>query len=217
MRRRSFIVSGACCFGPDAGSGVLALGADAAVWIEPQARAKLLRHFTPAAGPLERHASRPGAWYALLHVPMAPRWPMQLMLSPPEKRHEIRLFALDAAPEDLPSVVHPLPIALDTARGGRASAPVSRFMLPAGSTAQAIFVLVEQWRIDGDAPAPLWVQLTSQRTLERGVSPWWVARDARSAPVVPPPSPLTQDLRGARAHEVPIFNGPASAEPGVWR
>ena len=216
MHSRRFIIGALFSLGIGAAGRAQALGADAAVWIEPQARAKLLRYFTPAAGPLERYASRPGAWYALLYVPMASRWPVQLMLSLPEKHHEIRLFALDAAPEDAPSVVHPLPLGLEATRGNRAGAQVSRFMLPAASTATAIFVLVEQWRIEGDAPAPLWVQVQSQRAPEHRGAPWWVAHEAHAASAVPPPSPLTQDLRGTRAHEVPIFNGPALAGvPGV--
>ena len=179
----------------------------------------MLRRFILAGGPLQRHAARPGAWYALLEVPVAPSWPMQLLMWPAERRHEIRLFALDAAPDDAPTVVDPLPLELERGRGGRNGVQVGHFMLPAGSTARTIFVLVEQWRIDGEAPAPLWVQLLARRASEPAETPWWSARDGRGTHALPPPSPLTQQQqqRGPNTHEVPIFSTPAMPGTGVWR
>lgn len=224
MQRRGFIVGGVCVLGVGASGVVRAIGADAAVLLVPGARAQLLRYFTPAAGPLERHAARPGAWYALLYLPMAPQWPMQLVLWPARSRHEIRLFALDAAPGDAPSVVHPLPLELESDRNGRAGATVSRFMLPANSTAPAVYVLVEQWHINGEAPPPLWLQWFAQRATRRVESPWWSSRDrnardgrdGRATAEPPPPSPLTQQLRGAKAHEVPIYNLPGVPDWSRW-
>jgi len=196
---------------------VLALGWDAAVFVVPQAREQLLWQFTPAGGPLERYTSRPGAWYALLYLPVAPQWPMQLLLWPPARRHEIRLFALDQPPDESPSVVHPLPLEVEVGRGGRPAAQASRFVLPARSTAQSIFVLVEQWRPDGDRPAPLWVKLLVQRVPQRSTAPWWYSHAERSPRATPPPSPLTQQLRDADAYEIPIFGPPAFPDPGVLR
>lgn len=218
IRRRGFIV-GWAAFGLALGGAeaALALGADAAVLLAPEGRALVLRQFTPAAGPLERYAARPGAWYALLYLPMAPQWPMQLLLWPSERRHDIRLFALDAAPDELPTLVHPLPLELESARGARAAVRVSRFMLPSDSTARAIFVLIEQWHIDGELPAPLSVQLRAQRAPQRDGVPWWSARNGRVAGAAPPPSPLMQEMRGPKSHVVPIFALPAGPDSGVWR
>lgn len=99
----------------------LALGLDvhAALLLAPDGRVVQLRRFTPAAGPLQRHTSRPGAWYALLYLPMAPQWPVQLRLWSTERGHELRLFALDAAPDEALSVVQALPLETETSRIGR--------------------------------------------------------------------------------------------------
>lgn len=230
MRRRQLIF-GAGAVGGSIGSlvlggDVLALGLDsqAALFMAPDGRPLLLRRFTPAAGPLQRHASRPGAWYALLYLPMAAQWPVQLQLWSTERGHELRLFALDAAPDEAPGVVQALPIDTETSRAGRPPRLSSRFTLPAGSTAVALYVLVEQWRIDGEPPAPLWAQFLATPRAPREREPWWATRSPhapRSAgasdAAVAPPSPLTQQMRDGRTFEVPIFNMPAMPESGVWR
>ena len=201
----------------------LALGLDvhAALLLAPDGRVVQLRRFTPAAGPLQRHTSRPGAWYALLYLPMAPQWPVQLRLWSTERGHELRLFALDAAPDEAPSVVQALPLETETSRIGRPPRLSSRFMLPAASNAPAIFVLIEQWRIDGEPPAPLWAQFLAYPMPQRARTPWWASRAPRSAgdseAALPPPSPLTQQLRDGRAFEVPIFDLSAAPESGGWR
>ena len=196
-------------------------GVHAALLLPPDGRAVQLRRFTPAAGPLQRHTSRPGAWYALLYLPMAPHWPVQLRLWSTERGHELRLFALDAAPDQAPSVVQALPLDTETSRIGRPPRLSSRFMLPAASTAAALFVLIEQWRIDGEQPAPLWLQFLAYPVPQRASVPWWAPRaphaSGDSDNAVPPPSPLTQQLRDGRAFEVPIFNLPAAPDSGVWR
>lgn len=214
--RRRLLVGGICCLAFFARE-VLALGWDAAVFVVPQAREQLLWEFTPAGGPLQRHTSRPGAWYTLLYLPVAPQWPMQLLLWPPERRHELRLFALDQPPDESPSVVHPLPLEVEVGHGGRAVAHASRFVLPARSTAQSIFVLVELWQPDGDRPAPLWVKLLTQRVPQRSAAPWWYSHAERNPRATAPPSPLTQQLREGNAYEIPIFGPPAFPEPGVMR
>ena len=216
MRRRAMLATSVCCLGVS--GAARALGADAALVLVPESRPRLLQRFTPAGGPLERHTGRPGAWYALLYLPMAPAWPLQLMLWSSARGHGLRLFALDAAPDEAPTVVDPLPLETEISRVGGPPRLSSRFVLPDASTAAAIFVLVEQWRSDGEPPAPLWVQLLSQRGPQPASTPWWVARDAAAAGgTTAPPSPLTQQARGASAHEVPIMSLPAAPESGVWR
>lgn len=217
MLNRRRIFAGGFCVLALCVSDVLALGVDAAVLVVPEQREQLLWNFTPADGPLERHTSRPGAWYALLYLPVAPQWPMQLLLWPPERRHQIRLFALDQPPDEFPTVVHPLGLEVEMGHGGKAVAQVSRFMLPARSTAQSIFVLIEQWRPQGDPPAPLWVRVLAQRAAQRKLAPWWYSHDDRSPKGTAPPSPLTQQLRDAKVGEVPIFGPSELPEPGVLR
>jgi len=227
MQRRQWIVSAAAAMGAASNLALVgpaqALGLDsqAALFLAPDGRPQLLRRFLPAAGPLQRHASRPGAWYALLYLPMAPRWPVQLQLWSTERGHELRLFALDAAPDEAPGVIQALPIDTEASRVGRPPRVSSRFMLPAASTAPALFVLVEQWRLDGEPPAPLWAQFQATPTAPRERTPWWATRSPHAAndsePTVGPPSPLTQQLRDGRVFEVPIFNLPATPESGVWR
>lgn len=217
MQRRHFIVGGSCAVVAAEGAAAPALNAAAAVWLAPDGGALLLRRFTPAGGALQRHAARPGAWYALLVLPMAPAWPVDLRLWPAAGSHQVQLSALDAAPAESPSVVHALPLQLERAADGRAARWSSRFMLPAGSTAPVVFVLVEQWRIAGDAPPVLWVQALAGRAAQRSDAPWWAASADRPADALPPPSPLTQQQRSSAAHEVPIFELPATPDAGVWR
>lgn len=234
MQRRPLIFGATVAFGAAmAATSGLALGSTpqgmgldshTALFLTPDGRPLLLRRFVPAAGPLQRHASRPGAWYALLVLPMAPRWPVQLLLWSTERGHALRLFALDAAPDDAPSVVQALPIDTETSRIGRPPRLSSRFMLPTASTAPAVFVLVEQWRADGEPPAPLWAQCQAATTAPYERTPWWATRAPRpphaagdSEPLVAPPSPLTQQGRDSRVFELPIFNLPVTPESGVWR
>jgi hypothetical protein len=221
MRRRLFIAAAGCAGAAGAwlpARGAQAdLGAHAAVPLVPEARALRLNRFTPAAGPLERHAARPGAWYALLALPVAPQWPMQLLLWSSKRGHEVRALAMDAAPGDAPGVVHELPLTSEASRSGGAPRLSARFMLPAASTAPEIFVLVEQWRSDFAPPAPLWVQLLAQRAAQPTQTPWWLTREPGERAALAPPSPLTQQTRGGKVHEVPIFSLPALPETGVWR
>ena len=231
MQRRQMIFGAAAATGSFGslvlGGDVLALGLDSqsALFLAPDGRPLLLRRFMPAAGPLQRHASRPGAWYALLYLPMAAQWPVQLQLWSTERGHDLRLYALDAAPDEAPGVVQALPIDTETSRVGRPPRLSSRFMLPAASAAPAVYVLVEQWRIDGEPPAPLWAQLLATPPSSRERAPWWASRPpyaprsaSASDAAVAPPSPLTQQMRDGQTFEVPILNLPAApASSGVWR
>ena len=211
---------------PTGPTGAPVLDARAALYLPPDGRAQALRRFTPAGSPLQRHSARPGAWYALLYLPMGPQWPMQLQLWSTAHGHGLRLLALDAAPEDAPTVALPLPADSEASRTGRPPRWTSRFTLPANSTAPGVFVLIEQWRSDGEPPAPLWVQFTSQPPA-RATAPWWPLRQPRAAadgdavPGAPalysPPSPLTRQAAEGRGFEVPIYQLPPAADTGVWR
>jgi hypothetical protein len=196
---------------------VLALGDDEAVLVEPEAREQMLWNFAPAGGPLDRHTSRPGAWYALLYLPLAPLWPMQLLLWPPQSRHELRLFALDQAPDASPSVLDPLPLEVEVGRGGKALVRFSRFMLPAQSSARSVFVLIEQWNPEGARPEPLWVKLLSLRASRRRVEPWWYSHDDHNPGTTAPRSPLTQQQGTVKPHEIPIFGPSDLPVSGVLR
>ena len=222
MQRRHLMAAALC--GTVLGSVARAevLGGSAALFLVSDGHAILLRRFAPAGGALQSHTARPGAWYALLYLPMAPQWPVQLRLWSTERGHELRLYALDAAPDEAPGVVQALPIEAEASRVGRPPRLSSRFMLPAASSAPAIFVLIEQWRIDGEPPAPLWAQLLAQPEPQLARTPWWTARGAPRAgsdseAAQPPPSPLTQQARDGRAFELPILHLPAAPESGVWR
>ena len=141
---------------------------------------------------------------------------MQLLFWPPQRRHEVRLLALDLPPDEAPTVVHPLPLEAGLGRDGTPVAWVSQFMMPARSTAHAMFVLVEQWRPSGEPPEPLWVRLLMLSAPQRRVVPWWYSYDDRNAHAIPPLSPLTQERRGANVHEVPMFVAPQMPRSGGW-
>ena len=178
------------------------LGTDAALFVEPDAAPQALWRVQPAQGPLDRHAGRSGAWVGLLYLPMLPGQPAELVLRTALRRHTLRLLALDQAPADGPSVAAVLPLEPDSRQAGeRPSFHVSRFMLPAASLADGLYVLVEQWRADGAPPAPLWLQLrTRLQPLDDHRGP----PSAASRGVEAPPSPLTRALREPGAFEVPL-------------
>jgi hypothetical protein len=176
------------------------LGQDQAWPLEPERPALQLRQFQAATGPLDRFTSRQGAWYALLWLPMPVQWPVEVVLAAPARRHNLRLTALDRAPDDAPQVAIDLPLAPGTERSGHHGATGwhSRFMLPANSQANALFLLLELWHPEGLQPAPLWVerregvrlhpqQALGQRPPDRPATAGGAA--------VPPESPLTQALQ----------------------
>ncbi len=195
-----------------------ALGVDDAVLLIPGTRAVMLRRFVPAAGPLERHTSRPGAWYALLYLAMTPEAPVRLRLW--SAGGDAVLTALDAPPDENPAIAHRLPLEADP-DGPGGPARQSRFMLPVASQAPGIFVLVEIRRPDGERPASLWVQLAPGSAPRYERAPVWAAAPAPADKrLQPPPSPLTQQAqaqRGSRAYEVPILMLPPAPETGGWR
>jgi hypothetical protein len=84
-------------------------------------------------------------------------------------------------------------------------------MLPADSTADGAFVLVEQWRQEGSPPPPLWLWLRSLATQYPEDASWRTAPPGERR-VEAPPSPLTQQLREQGGAVLPI-HGQAPAWP----
>lgn len=160
-----------------------------------------------ARGPLQRFASRPGAWYSAAFLPLSPRWPVQVWLWQRAHTHEVRVAALDAAPWSTPSVSVPIPVRSAPARGRPVllTAPV---VLQAGSRADGVFLLIEQWNPAGERPGPLWLQARSRVVLDADNAPMWspwpddVA--ASLAPVIPP-SPLNAPRNASAVVELPIM------------
>lgn len=142
----------------------------------------LLSAVVPAAGPLHRFLSRPGAWYGAFFLPLTPGQPVQLWLSSRTRGHSVRLLALDSAPWGTPSVAVPVPTRATAAAGRPALASVP-FALVADSRADGVFLLIEQWRPAGDRPPVLWVQVRSRTAAPAGRRPWW-----SSQPDAPPPA-----------------------------
>jgi hypothetical protein len=155
-------------------------------------------HYRPAGGPLDRHMSRPGAWYVPVFVPLAAGWPVQLWIWQRARTHEVRLLALDAAPANKPTATAPLPLlrGRGAARAPWVSAP---FAIAPSADGDGAFVLIEQWSPSGERPGPIWIQVRSRLIQEPAGTAWWSTRAETSpeelAPT-PPPSPL-QEPRGA--------------------
>lgn len=151
----------------------------------------------PAAGPLARFTSRPGAWYCAVFVPLRPAAPVQLWLWQRARTHALHLLALDAPPRGAPSVAVPLPVRALPGAGRGSAQHSAAFALPARSGADGIYVLIEQWSVAGDRPGPLWVQARSRLVREPERAPWWSSRPDPDGPLAPeaPPSPL-QSARG---------------------
>jgi len=175
----------------------------------------MLDDVEPAAGPLARFTSRPGAWYAAVFVPLRPGVPVQLWLWQRARTHALHLLALDAPPRGAPTVATPLP--LRTAAGaGRGSAQHSlAFALPARSGADGVYVLVELWSVAGDRPGPVWLQARSRLVRERERAPWWSPRTDPEGPLAPEPplSPLQSSRLSEGVIELPILQRAGAAVP----
>jgi len=164
-----------------------------------------LDNYFAAGGPLERHTGRPGAWYAVVFVP-AVHGSVQLWAWQRTRAHQLRLTAIDGWPAHAARQVVPLPLYASATASGRPLVRSTPFALPPDSRADGTFLLVEQWSLVGDRPAPVWLQARSaQPWVElptRGGAAWWpTAESARPAP---------RDPLG-RAHAPPA--PPAAAPP----
>jgi len=126
-------------------------------WIGVDEPPQRLNHAIAAGGPLERHTSRPGAWYTVLYVPLPVRWPVQLMLWQRTHSHDVRISALDGWPGTAGAVI-PLPVWHAAMPGGRPLFHTSPFVLAQASAAEGVYLLIEQWSSTGGRPAPLWLQ-----------------------------------------------------------
>jgi hypothetical protein len=121
---------------------------------------RFVTEFVPAGGPILRFTSRPGAWYALVHVPLLAALPAQLWLWMPADAHDVRVTVLDRPPGAGPTAGIPLP--LRAARGGaRVALQSVPFVIPSDGAAAGAFVLVEQSRGANARPLPVWMQLRS--------------------------------------------------------
>jgi len=188
-----------------------AMGVEQAQFVEPDGPVLGIHHYQPAGGAIERYTSLPGAWYALIYLPMEPAWPMELVIWLPQRQQDLHLYALDRAPDQAAATKVLLPL-VQGAGNESHSSRVSQFMLPANSRASGIFVLIEQRRADGLPPAPIWLRLRS-RQVDRAAYddarvPWWVTRDPRAGKpdgVRPPASPLTQKMREQAGFVLPIY------------
>ena len=189
------------------------LGVLDALLLAPDGPALLLSRYLAAGGALERFRSRPGAWFALLFVPLWPRWPVELLLRPQRRGHALQVLALDAAPADAPSVAASVP--LRTAGSEPAAQWSGRFMLPAQSAADGVYLLVELWRADFAAPPPLALRVRSVASRAGARAPWWGPADAARSE--PPPSPLTLQMqqRDLGAFELPIWRLRVPAEAAL--
>lgn len=171
-----------------------------------------LAYYVPAGGPLRRHMARPGAWYAAVFVPLMPGLPVQLWFWQRIRTHELRVFALDAPPGASPSVAVPVPLAVAGGRPVLHSAPL---VLPANSSADGVFVLLEQWSVAGDRPDAVAVQARSRVLFDDDAVPWWSTRPepAPHAPLsVVPPSPLNAPRSVERLLELPIYRRLGAAQ-----
>lgn len=121
---------------------------------------RFVTEFVPAGGSILRFTSRPGAWYALVHVPLLAALPTQLSLWMPADARDVRITVLDRPPGASPTASIPLP--LRAARtGARVALQSVPFVIPSEGAAVGAFVLVEQWHAGNARPLPVWMQLRS--------------------------------------------------------
>ena len=172
---------------------------------------RYVAEFVPAGGPMFRFASRPGAWYALVHLPIVAPVPAQLWLWLPADARDVNVTVLDRPPGATPTVGIPLPMRAVRA-GSRLALSSVPFALPvAGGQARA-FALVEQRNPRGARPFPVWMQLRSMDGEYWGdgsfayVAPWDGAGSVRGERA--PASPLqTPRYYGGGLLELPFAGG----------
>lgn len=170
--------------------------------------------FVPAGGPALRFASRPGAWYGLVHLPLVAAMPAQLWLWLPADAREVRVNVLDRPPAGSPTASIPLPLrAVRT--GARLAMQSVPFALPVDGRGAGAFVLIEQWSATGARPRPVWIQLRSMDGEYWGdvaygyVAPYDGGGAARRDHA--PPSPLqTPRYYSGGLLELPFGAGPQS-------
>lgn len=162
-----------------------------------------LTYAQPAGGPLQRFTARPGAWYTVVFVPMVPRWPLQVWLWQRVRTHELRVLALDASPWGPVSVAVPVPLRVSAA-GGRPVLQTPPLALPPSSSADGVYLLLEQWSVAGDRPGPLWVQARSRIAREPAPTPWWASRS--DPPAAGGAGPLAPESRASPLQTPRVVN-----------
>lgn len=203
----------------------------AALLLEADDAPQRIDHYRAAGGPLERHTGRPGAWYAAVFVPMPARAPLQLWAWQRNRMHLLRVAALDDWPPAMAQTAVSLPLIASATASGRTVLRSAAFALPAASTAEGAYLLIEQWSAVGERPAPIWLQVRSAQLPygaehRRGDGAWWspsidmptstphAAQPARSpAPILPPPSPLLAPRDAATVIELPFLRAAAPPRP----
>lgn len=174
-----------------------------------------------AGGPLQRLADRPGAWYGIVFVPLAARWPAQFVAWQRSTSHQMRVIALDGWPGSAAQTAVAMPLRFDPGPRGRPVITSAPFVIASASRAEGVFLLIEQWSNSGTRPAAIWLQARagehgygergySERSRGDGRSAWWLSADARAAAgtdahAAPPPGPLVAPRPTATAIELPIF------------
>jgi hypothetical protein len=161
-----------------------------------------------AGGPVQRFAARPGAWYAVVFLPLQAQVPVQAWLWHRRRTHEVRVTALNAAPWSQPTISVPIAVRAVSSAGGAVFVS-SPFALPATTSADGVFLLIEQWSASGTAPGPLWVQIRSRSFYGANATPWWSTRAEGPIANEPlargvPPSPLSTSRSSDSVLELPI-------------
>lgn len=191
----------------------LAAHAGAPLWLPVDDVPQRLDNYLPAGGPLERLTGRPGAWYGVVFVPLTSRWPVQLWAWQRSRSHQLRVTALDAWPPWAVQVALPLPLRNDVTARGRPLVLTAPFVLPPASSADGVFLLIEQWSMVGDRPAPVWLQARVGYApvvydRGRGDAAWWASNDGAPGVARPlpgaPPGPLLAPRTDNGVIELPI-------------
>jgi hypothetical protein len=133
----------------------------------------------------------------------------------------LRVFALDATPTGDVSSVNLLPMRYSPSHHGQAARNVGDFVLPAYASSDGITLVLEQWRMQGDAPPAIWVhaRFTSGHPNAGNGTAWWSPRPARTpsaqaAPdLVGPPSPLLSQGERRGVYEIPLRQLPPPPVP----
>lgn len=175
----------------------------------------VLASYLPANGPIRPTLARPGAWYAVVYLPLSPGWPLQLRLWQTAATHELRVRLLDGAPWGPVAAVVPIRVE-GWRRGAMREHRSDFFVLPAVSQAHGVFVLIEQFAAGGARPAPLWLQASSGAAFDAGVHagpPHGHAPHEPPSLTYTPPSPLQSPRGAAGAVELPMLHDVRPRQP----
>lgn len=179
-------------------------------------RPVLLDRFEPAGGPLQRFTSRPGAWYVTLFLAVPPQWPVEFVVLPRNRSHDLRVLALDTTETGEVNSATALPMGYRAAGRGHAAQYSGEFVLPAYARMDGVTLVLEQWSRSGEEPRPLWVyaRFAGGHPQSEKSTAWWspkVAPHASAAKtLVGPPSPLLSQGERRDPYEIPLQQMPSS-------